>query len=125
MNRAVTTIRVCVAGAGIMLVGCGNSLTERQDQAVASALPYDSVACDQLFARRDALAMQYGLPLDAKPVFMRQPYGMGPLTPDIRPERRRQAEAARGEIDAMNRSLTRRKCAEETGRMAAQEPTAQ
>jgi hypothetical protein len=37
---------------------------------------------------------------------------MGPLTPDVRSERRRKAEAARGEIDAMNRSLTRRKCVE-------------
>ncbi len=93
-----------------MLAGCGNSLTERQDQAVASALPYDSVPCETLFMHRDALAAQYGLPRDAKPVFVQQPYGTGPLTPDIRSEHRRKAETARGEIDAMNRSLTRRKC---------------
>lgn len=93
-----------------MVAGCGNSLTERQDQAVVSALPYDSVPCDTLFMHRDALAAQYGLPPDARPVFVRQPYGMGPLTPDVRSEHRRKAESARGEIDAMNRSLKRRKC---------------
>jgi hypothetical protein len=75
-----------------MVAGCGNSLTERQDQAVVSALPYDRVPCDTLFMHRDALAVQYGLP------------------PDARSEHRRKAESARGEIDAMNRSLKRRKC---------------
>lgn len=97
-------------GACIIVAGCGNSIVERQDEVVASALPYDSVPCDTLFMHRDALAAQYGLPLDAKPVFVSQVYGVGPLTPDVRSEHRRKAEAARGEIDAMNRSMTRRKC---------------
>ncbi len=115
LNGAVSTIRngiarICLMGACLMAAGCGNSIVERQDQAVASALPYDSVPCETLFMHRDALAAQYGLPLDAKPVFVSQVYGVGPLTPDMRPERRRKAEAARGEIDAMNRSMKRRKC---------------
>lgn len=117
LNGAVSTIqkgiaRTCIMGACLIVAGCGNSIVERQDEVVASALPYDSVSCDTLFMHRDTLAAQYGLPLDARPVFVRQPYGMGPLTPDVRSERRRKAEAARGEIDAMNRSLTRRKCVE-------------
>ncbi|MET3662186.1 hypothetical protein [Aquamicrobium ahrensii] len=120
MSRLVAAARFCgVAGIGVMLAGCGNSLTERQDQAVASALPYDSVPCETLFMHRDALAAQYGLPQNARPVFVRQPYGMGPLTPDVRSERRRKTEAARGEIDAMNRSLTRRKCAAPTTAFSA------
>ena len=107
-------IRFCLAGAaGLVLAGCGNSLTAHQDQAVASALPYDSVPCERLLAQRNGLALQYGLPRDAKPVFASQPYGIGPLTPDLRSERSRRAEAARGSIDAMNRSLARRKCSQE------------
>lgn len=111
LSRLVAAARICgAAGISVMVAGCGNSLTERQDQAVVSALPYDSVPCDTLFMHRDALAVQYGLPPDARPVFVRQPYGTGPLTPDVRSEHRRKAESARGEIDAMNRSLKRRKC---------------
>ncbi|MFC5387634.1 hypothetical protein ACFPLB_16870 [Aquamicrobium segne] len=99
-----------LAGLGLILAGCGSSLTVHQDQAVASALPYDRVSCQILFMNRNALAAQYGLPLDANPVFVKQPYGIGPLTPDTRTLQRRKAEEARGEIAAMNRSLKRRKC---------------
>jgi hypothetical protein len=94
----------------LAVTGCANSLVADQDRNVASALPYDSVDCAALLAERDQLAQRYGLPTDAKPVFAKSALGLGPIMPDIRSDRRRQAEKARGQIDAMNRSLTRRRC---------------
>jgi hypothetical protein len=90
--------------------GCANSLVADQDRNVASSLPYDSVECATLLAERDQLARRYNLPTDAKPVFAKSPMGLGPITPDVRSERRREIETASGQIDAMNRSLARRKC---------------
>lgn len=95
----------------LAVTGCANSLVADQDRNVASALPYDSVDCRTLVAQRDGLARRYGLPTDARPVFATPPMGLGPITPDIRSDRRRRIERASGEIDAMNRSLARRKCA--------------
>lgn len=90
--------------------GCANSLVADQDRNVASALPYDSVDCATLATDRDKLARRHSLSLNAKPVFSESAMGLGPITPDTRSQRRRDIEKASGEINAMNRSLSRRKC---------------
>jgi hypothetical protein len=38
------------------------------------------------------------------------PLGLGPMVPDTRSKEQHAIEQARGEIDAMNRSMVRRKC---------------
>jgi hypothetical protein len=102
---ALTLSAVCIA-----VSGCANSIVEDQDRNVASSLPYDRVQCEALLTQRNQLAQRYNLPVNAKPVFTDQPMGLGPFIPDVRSSRRRDVERASGEIDAMNRSLTRRKC---------------
>lgn len=105
-------VRSALAASVLCLTvsGCANSLVADQDRNVASALPYDSVDCATLLAERDQLAQRYNLSINAKPVFARSAMGLGPVTPDIRSNRRRDVEKASGEINAMNRSLSRRKC---------------
>ncbi len=66
--------------------------------------------CDQLLAQRDGLARQYNLAVDVKPAFSDPALGFGPFTPDIRSKPKRDRDRAIGEIDAMNRSITRRDC---------------
>jgi len=97
----------------IALAGCGaGSISASEDANVASSLQYDSVACKPLISQRNALAARYGLPQDAKPVFSSSPTGFGTVIPDTRSAARREADQASGKIDAMNRSLIRRKCIE-------------
>lgn len=106
MRSAIAASVVCLT-----VTGCANSLVVEQDRNVASSLPYDSVSCSSLLTQRDQLARRYNLPTNAKPIFSNQPMGLGPVIPDVRSDRRRGIEKASGEIDAMNRSLVRRKCA--------------
>lgn len=95
----------------LLVAGCGaNSLAAGEDSDVQSSLQYDKVACGPLLSQRNALARRYGLPQDAKPVFSDLPTGFGTVVPDIRSTQQRDKQAAAGEIDAMNRSLTRRQC---------------
>jgi len=95
----------------LVLAGCGgNSLVESQERNIRSSLPYDSVSCEALLAKRQALTRRYRLAENAKPVVSETPLGLGPVLPDTRSNDQRAAEAARGEIDAMNRSMARRKC---------------
>lgn len=91
--------------------GCAqNSISSREDENVTSSLKFDAVACPQLIAQRNALAAQYKLPQDAKPEFSGVPVGFGTVMLDARSSNQRGAQKARGEIDAMNRSLVRRTC---------------
>lgn len=97
----------------IALAGCGaGSMAAGEDANVTSSLQYDSVACKSLLGQRDALAARYGLSQGAKPVFSTAPTGLGPVLPDARSTHQREADQASGRIDAMNRSLIRRKCIE-------------
>lgn len=94
-----------------LLGGCGaGSMAASEDANVASSLQYDGVACRQLIAERDALAARYGLPQDARPAFAAAPAGFGTVIPDARSADRRAADQAAGQVDAMNRSLIRRRC---------------
>lgn len=95
----------------LLLAGCGGTLVENQERNIVSSLPYDTIPCEALLARRAELAGRYGLPEDAAPVVDEPATGLGPVMPDLRSGRQRAAEEARGEIAAMSRSLTRRKCA--------------
>jgi hypothetical protein len=98
----------------LALAGCGTaSIAGSEDANVASSLQFDGVACKQLVAERNALAARYGLPQDAKPVFSSAPTGFGTVLPDTRSAHKRDADRASGRIDAMNRSLIRRKCVQE------------
>ncbi|CAM5544711.1 hypothetical protein ATER59S_04390 [Aquamicrobium terrae] len=105
-------MRMCAAFALCLLAaGCGaNSLASDEDREVQSSLQYDKVDCARLAAQRDALAQRYGLARNAKPTFTNLPTGFGVVTPDLRPAAERDAQDAAGAIDAMNRSLTRRRC---------------
>lgn len=94
-----------------LLAGCGaGSIASNEDANVSSSLQYDSVACNLLLAKRDALAARHGLSQEARPVFSGTPTGLGTVMPDMRSANKREAEQAAGRIDAMNRSLIRRKC---------------
>ncbi len=105
VNRAALLLCLLVAGCG------ANSLAAREDSDVQSSLQYDKVACASLLSQRNALAQRNNLPLDAKPTFTNVPTGFGTVVPDIRSSSQRAAQKAAGEIDAMNRSMTRRQCA--------------
>lgn len=103
--------KTSILAISLIIAGCAEgSLVDRQDENVISSLQFDKVPCKQLLARRNGLSQRFNLPKDAKPTFTEVPTGTGPLLPDIRPQRQRDAEKAAGEIDAMNRSLIRRQC---------------
>ena len=95
----------------LLTAGCGaGSLVSHEEGEVQSALRYDEVDCARLAAQRDALARRHGLPRDARPVFTQVPSGLGAVAPDLRPAAERAAGEAAGAINAMNRSLARRRC---------------
>lgn len=107
MRWNMMVLASCLAVAGCM----ENSLAERQDANIQSSLQYDTVPCDQLLAQRNGLAQQYHLSAQtAKPTFSNPAMGFGPFMMDTRSKNQRDAEAASGKIDAMNRSITRRDC---------------
>jgi hypothetical protein len=102
---------IVMALIGVALSGCASgTIAAGEDANVSSSLQYDGVACKQLIGERDALAARYGLSRDAKPVFTSSPTGLGTVIPDMRSGSRREADQAAGRVDAMNRSLVRRKC---------------
>ncbi|MBN9243085.1 MAG: hypothetical protein J0I98_09840 [Mesorhizobium sp.] len=102
---------LCFICLCLPLAGCGvDSLREHQESNIMSSLPYDGTPCDALKAKRATLMARYGLSQDAKPIMGDTPLGLGPIMPDMRSARQKGAEQARGEIDAMNRSMVRRKC---------------
>ena len=109
MNGRMAALSLCLLGM-VPLAGCANSLAVAEDSNVQSSLQYDTVPCPQLLAQRNGLMQRYQLPSDAKPVFSNAPTGFGTVLPDMRSSRQRDIQKARGEIDAMNRSIVRRQC---------------
>lgn len=106
MRAGFITVAVCAA-----LSGCAaGTISAGEDANVSSSLQYDTVACKQLIGERDALAARYGLSQQTKPAFTSSPTGFGTVLPDMRSGNKRDADQAAGRIDAMNRSLVRRKC---------------
>jgi len=91
--------------------GC-TTLNEGLEAEVVNSIRYDDTACPQLIGERNALAAQYGLSqtVERTPATESRFMGVGPLVPDLRGEDVRQRNLAIGQIDAMNRSLTRRAC---------------
>jgi hypothetical protein len=104
--------KYCLLMLCVSLAGCASgSVASGEDANVTSSLQYDTVPCKQLVTERNALAARHGLSQDAKTVFSSTPTGLGTVLPDMRGAHKREADQASGEIDAMNRSLVRRKCA--------------
>lgn len=102
---------VLVVGACLLAGGCvDSSLATREDEDIVSSLQFDDVPCTQLITQRNQLAQRYGLGQDAKPAFVDSPAGFGPFLPDVRSKKQQDIQKASGQIDAMNRSLTRRAC---------------
>lgn len=91
--------------------GCTTS-NEGLEAEVVNSIRYDDTPCPQLISERNALAAQYGLSqtVERTPATESRLMGVGPLIPDLRAEEVRQRNLAIGQIDAMNRSLTRRAC---------------
>lgn len=103
--------KFCALVLCLSLAGCASGTIAASEEAnVTSSLQYDTVPCKQLVAERNGLAARYGLSQDAKTVFSSPPTGFGTVLPDMRSARQRESEQASGRIDAMNRSLVRRKC---------------
>ncbi|MCO6390692.1 hypothetical protein GTW25_06575 [Aliihoeflea aestuarii] len=91
--------------------GC-TTLDEGREAEVINSIRYDDTPCPQLISERNALAARHGL----SPAVQRTPatesrfMGVGPLIPDLRGQETREQGLAIGQIDAMNRSITRRAC---------------
>ncbi len=106
MRASLTVLPLC-----LLLASCGSdSLVGHQERNIMSSLPYDSTPCDALLAKRQSLMSRYKLDEHAKPIVSETPLGLGPMMPDTRSKEQQASEQARGEIDAMNRSMVRRKC---------------
>lgn len=91
--------------------GC-TTLNQGLEAEVVNSIRYDDTPCAQLISERNALAAQHGLSqtVQRTPATESRFMGVGPLIPDLRAEEVRQRNLAIGQIDAMNRSLTRRAC---------------
>ncbi|QDC02590.1 hypothetical protein [Mesorhizobium sp. 8] len=106
MRASLIVLPLC-----LFLASCGSdSLVGHQERNIMSSLPYDSTPCNTLLAKRQSLMSRYYLDENAKPVVSATPLGLGPVVPDTRSKAQQAVEQARGEIDAMNRSMVRRKC---------------
>jgi hypothetical protein len=101
-----------VFALGLLAVSGCTTLNEGLEAEVVNSIRYDDTPCPQLIGERNALAAQYGLSQTVKrtPATESRFMGVGPLIPDLRAEEVRQRNLAIGQIDAMNRSLTRRAC---------------
>lgn len=106
---------VCVLLLPAGLASC-SGMSASVEQEIVSSIRYDHVPCPELLAQRDALVARYGSPdTPGEPKPGERPgylaTGLGPILPDMRaPEVKARAQA-RGQIEAMNHSLTRRQCA--------------
>lgn len=105
------TVSLLLAVNLLAAAGC-TTLNEGLEAEVVNSIRYDDTPCPQLISERNALAAQYGLSqtVERTPATESRFMGVGPLIPDLRAEEVRQRNLAIGQIDAMNRSLTRRAC---------------
>ena len=92
--------------------GC-TTLDEGREAEVINSIRYDDTPCAQLISERNAVAAQHGLSstVERTPRTESRFMGVGPFTPDLRGQETREQGLAIGQIDAMNRSITRRACA--------------
>lgn len=93
------------------LAAC-TTLDEGREAEVINSIRYDDTPCAQLIADRNALAAQHSLSANVQrtPQTESRFMGVGPLIPDLRGQDARAQGLAIGQIDAMNRSITRRAC---------------
>ncbi|MHB2264726.1 hypothetical protein [Aliihoeflea sp. PC F10.4] len=91
--------------------GC-TTLDEGHEAEVINSIRYDDTPCPQLIAERNALATRHGLSTGVQrtPRTESRFMGVGPFIPDMRGQETREQGLAVGQIDAMNRSITRRAC---------------
>lgn len=99
---------------GLIIAGLSacTTLDQGREAEVINSIRYDDTPCPQLIAERNALAARHGLPvtIERTPRTESRFMGVGPLIPDLRGEAAREQGMAIGQIDAMNRSITRRAC---------------
>lgn len=100
--------------AALMLSGCGN-FSQSLDSEIVSSMKYDGVDCKTLIADRKALAARYDIPAKGgktkpgqRPAYLVP--GFGTMLPDVRGKQEKERRQALGELDAMDRSLERRRC---------------
>lgn len=86
----------------LLLAGCSTRADEQEMSTI-----YDKVGCAQLSAQRSALLAQY----PARPPEQGERAPMGVLGGlDLRSQTKKDTAIAYGKIDAMERSMQRRKC---------------
>lgn len=107
------SILVLLLSAGC--ASCGG-MSASVEEEIVSSLRYDHVPCSELASQRDALVARYGYPdTPGEPKPGERPgylaTGLGTVLPDMRGAAARERGLARGKIEAMNHSLTRRQCA--------------
>ncbi len=94
------------------LCGCMSSAL---DDEIVSSMHYDSIACPDLIAQRNALAARYAITASGpalvpgeRPKYLEP--GVGMIVPDYRSASDKERGKAIGEVAAMDRSIARRKC---------------
>lgn len=107
--RGTATLALCAA-----LTAC-TSISAFEDQTVVASIRYDALSCEALAAERDALAARFGI----DPGFARAPGEprspmVGMITPDLRGSAERERIRASRLVHAMNQSLERRRCGQES-----------
>jgi hypothetical protein len=90
----------------LSLAGCGSTVTASHMEEAVDSIIYDKIACADLIRQRNELADSNGLARDVKYV----PLGADAFTIDFRSSAEKQKAKATAQIDAINRSLTRRAC---------------
>ncbi|QND52588.1 hypothetical protein HB779_12245 [Phyllobacterium sp. 628] len=107
----MTTKHLQVIILAALLAGCGN-IQGQLDREKISSLHYDTTECPALLAQRNAAMTQVSQLTNG--AGYREPQvitGFGPILPDYRTANQKKAGALQGQVDSMNRSIQRRKCA--------------
>ena len=108
--------RLAAYAVVLPLCGCGSwSLQAGREEAIISSIRYDHLSCGEVLVRRNRIAVRYLL----SPEFQPEPVkpsmvGLNPLIPDLRSAKVKEVDLAKGHIEAMNRSMTRRSCSKKT-----------
>jgi hypothetical protein len=107
----MTTKHLPVIILAVLLAGCGN-IQGQLDREKVSSLRYDTTECPALISQKNAAVAQVSQLTGGKGY--QDPdviTGFGPVLPDYRTANQKKAGVLQGQVDSMNRSIARRKCA--------------